>query len=129
MATITVEVRGIEALRGRLDVDGLGILQPVMSRAVIRVERAMKKYPTPPSDSSYVRTGTLGRRWTHEVQRGASEIRGVVGNNTQYGPWVQNEQFQARVHRGRWLTDEAALRAEAPRAVAEMEAAVQAIVS
>lgn len=124
MAEIGVEIRGLEEAYRRLGADVLSVLRPPMYRAVIEVEGIMKKYPPPRADQKYVRRGTLGRRWTHEVTQTATSITGEVGNNTSYGPWVQSEQFQAWMHRGRWETDEGALRTVQPHFVQDAEQAV-----
>ena len=36
----------------------------------------------------------LGRSWATKIERGG--LRGVVGNDTSYGPYVQGEKTQAR---------------------------------
>lgn len=73
----------------------------------------MKSYPPQRSGSSYVRTGTLGRRWvTEPVKHIAEGLQGTIGNNTPYGPWVQSSAFQAYMHRGRWQTDQDVVREE-----------------
>ena len=60
------------------------------------------KYPAPPADSSYTRTGTLGKGWTKQVE--PTVPRATVGNITSYGPYVQDPDRQAWMHRGRWQT-------------------------
>lgn len=39
-------------------------------------------------------------------------VEARVGNNTTYAPWVGSSRFQARIHAGRWTTDEQALTTE-----------------
>lgn len=53
-------------------------------------------------------------------------IRATVGNRVKYGPLVGSSRFQARVHRGRWTTDEQALREEEDEIRRDFEVAVQA---
>ena len=62
------------------------------------------KYPPKPHGSTYVRTGTLGRRWQHTVNEFSGGIRAILSNPTEYMPYVQDEVMQAKVHRGRWPT-------------------------
>ncbi len=57
----------------------------------------------------YVRTGKLGQSWTWKVDATPSGLRGTVGTNLSYAPWVQSKPDQARIHRGNWLTDYGAL--------------------
>ncbi len=55
----------------------------------------------------YKRTGTLGRSWHKEVTgRGADMVGRVYsdGNKAPYNRYVQDREFQARVHQGRWST-------------------------
>jgi hypothetical protein len=53
----------------------------------------------------YVRTGKLGQSWTYRIETTGSGLRGIVGTNMPYAKWVQNEDSQAAIHRGNWLTD------------------------
>ena len=127
---LEIEVRGLERLVRRLGAfEVFALLRPAMIRGVARVVNAMADYPPAPEGSWYIRTGTLGRRWTQtqpSVSEGATELRVAVGNNTVYGAWVQNAQFQAWMHRGRWQTDEQELDRAADPLVAELNALVQA---
>lgn len=73
-------------------------------------------YPPQRSGSSYIRTLDLGRFWTsaqYEIHASTGGITGVIGNAVRsrktgraYGPYVQSEEDQAYMHRGRWQTDE-----------------------
>lgn len=127
---LEIEVRGLERLVRSLGAfEVFTLLRPAMIRGVARVVNAMADYPPAPDGSSYIRTGTLGRRWTQTqpaVTASTTELRVAVGNNTIYGPWVQSERFQARMHRGRWQTDEQELDRAADPLVAELNALVQA---
>lgn len=111
MITIEIDDNG---LRGRLDSFDMNVFNPPMTKSVLLLESGMKVYPSPPSGSRYRRTGTLGRRWTHEVTGGGNSLTGKVGNNTAYGPWVQSDGFQASIHQGRWQTDKQVLDASVP---------------
>ncbi|RIK41619.1 MAG: hypothetical protein DCC55_11420 [Chloroflexi bacterium] len=121
MTEIAVNIRGLPELHTKLGADVLGIIEPVITTSVIRVEHRLKVYPAARSGQSYRRTGTLGRRWTYQIRRTAEGVIGEIGNNTVYGPWVQSQQFQAWMHRERWTTDEQALQEEAPLLEAEAE--------
>ena len=102
----SIKITGLSELVSRLGEAATSeILKPPMHRSVLRLQRDMAQYPSPPAGSTYRRTGTLGRRWTTDVNVTAHGIRGAVGNNTPYAPWVQAEAFQAWMHRGRWQTD------------------------
>lgn len=76
-------------------------------------------YPPPPQDSTYRRTGTLGRSLGSSQGGGASggepsiyrvrqlgegNYEGVFGTNLDYAPYVIGDTTQAEVHQGRWWT-------------------------
>lgn len=117
---IRIEIEGLPELYAKLGRNLLPIIQPAILAAVIRAEGKMKVYPPPPPGSTYVRgldprSERLGQRWTHQVVMGGDFVRGEIGNNASYAPWVQSSEFQARIHRGRWTTDEDALREVLPK--------------
>lgn len=123
--SVSLEIKGINELFRKLDsIDAIKILEDPMSRAVLRLESRLKVYPPTRPNQRYVRTGTLGRRWTHEVTKRSDGIIGTVGNNTIYGPFVQSARFQTRIHRGRWQTDQAVLEAEKDTILRDFERAI-----
>ena len=106
MTDITITVTGDKELHRNL-----AKLQPPefdrrMNRAAFalgkELEGIMKPYPPPPAQSTYRRTGKLKRGWgTAKAKWGA-----LVKNPTLYGPWVQSEAQQTKVHKATgWLTD------------------------
>lgn len=100
-----IRVKGAEELARKFGgVRVVQVLKPPFERGTARLQRALAKYPS--RRSRYRRTGTLGRRWTTEVSGGGGEIRGLVGNNTMYAPYVQGDATQARMHAGIWQTDD-----------------------
>lgn len=114
---IQIEVRGLEDAYQKFGTDVLRLIEPGIQSGAIRVERRLKVYPPPIPGQRYrrgidPRSERLGQRWTNEIRRTSVEVRGQVGNTASYAPWVQSEQFQARVHWDRWETDEQALEAE-----------------
>lgn len=127
--TIEIDVRGLDRLvRAIGSLRVLEVLRAPMIASMARVVDRMADYPAPPTGSTYRRTGTLGRRWTQtqpDVSINATELVVKVGNNTSYGPWVQDEQFQARVHRGRWQTDRGVLTNLSGTIESDLDAAVQ----
>lgn len=127
MAELRIEVEGLDDVLKRLDsVSSIRTLEPAMWKAVYRLQADMQEYPPARASSPYVRTGTLGRRWTARVSTAGNELRGVVGNNTLYAPFVQSSRFQARVHRGRWRTDLQVLDANRAAIVRDFQAAIAA---
>lgn len=100
-------------------------LEEPFERGLLRMQGAMAQYPAPRTGSRYVRTGTLGRRWT-SAPRVLTPLQGRVVNNTRYGPVVQRDPSegqpsQAWMHQGRWQTDKEVMEAEAPGVLADCE--------
>lgn len=128
MAAVDIELRGVDALLKKLDkAAAMETLRPPMQRSLHRVQRGMADYPPQRQGSSYRRTGTLGRKWTSArpvITSSRDGITGRVGNNTPYGPFVQSAMFQARVHRGRWQTDERVLREALPAITRDFQGAI-----
>lgn len=111
MSDFKVEITGDEDIKAVLDkLSKPYFLQLAMNRIGARLRTFMAKYPPPPPNSSYRRTGRLGRAWTHEVKAGLFSIETIIGNNTPYAPDVQGAGTQSEVHVGRWQTDADALR-------------------
>lgn len=122
---VTIEISGVDALIAKLGkVQGTNVLRPPMQRAVLRIQRDMQEYPTQRIGSTYRRTGTLGRLWTIRIQQSGQYLEGKVGNRVKYAPFVQSRQFQSRVHRGRWQTDERVVNLNARTIVRDFEATI-----
>jgi hypothetical protein len=101
-----IQILGIDELIAKLGkVAAQDVLSQPMQESVTRLQSEMQVYPTAIAGSRYVRTGTLGRRWTAKVTRVSGGVTGRVGNNTVYAPFVQSQMFQSPVHAGRWRTD------------------------
>lgn len=92
----------------------------------------LSRYPSPPPESGYGRTGTLGRTWasaepTWTASSGGFESK--LGNSTPYGVYVQGQPGkkpgQAKVHQGRWRPAEETAQKGRP----ELERRVQAAVA
>lgn len=76
-----------------------------MNDATALMLREVKEYPSPPPNSTYVRRHNLFNSWHREIEGQGLAIRGIVGSNQNIAPynrWVQDEERQAEVHRGRW---------------------------
>ncbi len=113
-ATIRVDVS--EALRKIDPKDMERAISSALTDAANILRADMQRYPPP--KPTYQQTGTLGRGWT------APEITGmqvIVGNNVAYGPYVQDSDTQAWMHKGRWQTvqDVAQKRAEDVKRIIE----------
>lgn len=117
----TITIKGIDDAVHVLGVDIPSVVDPVLERAARQMQARLMTYPPPPPGSTYRRTGTLGRRWTVE----GGQMRWVIGNNTGYGPLVQDEAQQRPVHaRTGWPTAQAVARDAEPDVVRNVEAAL-----
>lgn len=105
MIDITIDTTAVDATIDRLTERTLIYAPMVESMALLHSD--MATYPTQ-RPTTYRRTGHLGRRWTTKVSQDGS--RGEIGNNTPYGPYVQDAQRQAQPHVGHWQTDEQVMR-------------------
>jgi len=101
------------------------ILRPPMQRSVMILQADLAKYPSPRPNSSYVWTGTLGRSWTPRVRTEGDRLVGRVGTKVIYAPFVQSQQFQANIHRGRWQTDVQVLERNRTRIMRQFESAIK----
>lgn len=108
MAEVRVEPIGFEELARSIGGVRLAqVMEPPLVRGLERFRADLAHYPPPPPDSSYTRTGTLGRSWATRHELGAGRFDGETGTNVDYGPYVQDAERQAWMHRDRWNnTDE-----------------------
>ena len=80
----------------------------------------------------YVRTGSLGRSWTSKVTTMPNGIRGEVGNNREYAPFVQRggangqQPFHAA---SKWETDKTAIEKAEPQIDDLFKAAIDAVLN
>ena len=109
MSEITVEIdaaAAIDMLRTMPDrIDRA--MRGAMTDSTVLLLREMKQYPAPPDGSTYTRTGTLGKSWSKRIEGRGMEITGIVGSNGSIAPYnryVQDAEYQARIHQGRWTT-------------------------
>ena len=119
-----LKLDGFDELRKKLgDFKALDVLTPPMQDAMIRLEGRMKQYP-PQRPTKYIRTGVLGKRWVTKVERQGGRLVGSVGNNTTYAPFVQSAMFQAKIHQGRWQTDQIVMDEEQAAIIRDFERAI-----
>lgn len=104
-----IELDDEQVQRVLLALQNPGFLRGPHARSGARIVAELRPYPPEPPNSSYRRTGTLGKRWTFVVRRSLFGMKTIVGNNTIYGPYVQSAERQAWMHKGRWITDAEAL--------------------
>lgn len=100
------------------------LLKRPFQKIMLKMQADIAKYPPPRTGSSYVRTGTLGRRWT-TAPIVISGLNAKVVNNTKYGPYVQSAKNQAWMHAGRWQTDEDVMKANEKTALDLVDKAIE----
>lgn len=97
------------ALQREADAAALEAVGQSVHKALFLLATYAAEYPPGPPNSSYRRTGTLGRLWTtatpHMTVTG-HVLDARIANATPYGPRVQDPDEQIAVHRGRWQTTE-----------------------
>lgn len=114
MITLSIAITGADALTDRLR------RAPDIADDALRAELEpfagdladlLADYPPEPTNSTYQRTGRLGRGWKVAGQQakadgsgGNLEIR-LFNGAVDYDTWVQHAPDQAAVHQGRWMTD------------------------
>ena len=125
---IDIALEGYDELVRKIgDAASQDILIDPMQASLYLIQRYMADYSLLPKkpDNGH-RTGTLGRRWVAGTPtKIGGGVRGEVGNNTSYGPWVQSAQFQVPWHRGFWQTDEMAFRVLDPEINKTFDSAIQ----
>lgn len=79
--------------------------EPTVASTKLLKER-MQFYPPPPPNSSYIRTGNLGRSWKRRTILNSRTLGKVFSDHPDYNKFVQGGSTQAGIHRGRWQTDD-----------------------
>lgn len=93
-------IRGAEeTIRKLTAIEPQRVAAEPLRKAALALAARLAVYPSPPSGSTYRRTGTLGRGWATQH----NYLRHVIGNNVLYATYVQGPE-QAWMHRGRWRT-------------------------
>lgn len=114
---MNIEIRGLEELLARMRAypDKLKMsMEATMRAAMLALWENVPPYPSPPSDSTYRRTGTLGRTLgsgmsggkmgapdVYQVRELGSGYEGRFGTNLGYAPYVIGDETQSR-HMTHW---------------------------
>ena len=117
---ISLREKGIDELIKRMDKypEKVHALMDVAMRAtLLTTHENVMPYPAAKPDSTYRRTGTLGRTLgsdtlggvvgapeIFEVRSMGSNFEGHFGTNLEYAPYVIGDTTQAKIHQGRWWT-------------------------
>lgn len=121
MSEIRVEIKGLDEIRERMrqfPQKWAQVLSFTFRASLLKVWELIPPYPPEPPESTYIRTGTLGRSLgsseagghtggspdIFEIDLGQPYSSASFGTRLEYAPYVIGEQEQAQVHQGRWWT-------------------------
>lgn len=103
-----IEVTGLDILlnkvKGLEDLDNL-LRRPVDEGLDILYE-AIREYPPPPPNSTYIRTFNLQNSWRKQNILREDILGRIFSDHPNYNKYVQSRPDQAQVHQGRWQTVE-----------------------
>lgn len=101
-------------------------LRPALADVGRQATAHLKDYPPTREGQTYERTGTLGRKWAFTTAVNLFSVSAYIGNNTPYARAVQDEEVQAFIHQGRWLTVQDELKVAGEYAPAIVKDALEA---
>ena len=121
MTKTSVEVTGMGELLTKMQAFPVKLGQVMakgMAASLTVIWEKIPPYPAPPADSSYRRTGTLGRTLGSSMRGSTSGgnpdiftvkklgagYEGRFGTRLNYAPYVIGDGTQSRAHAGRWWT-------------------------
>ncbi len=115
--TVAIDGAGLQDLIDKLEPRAIRApLRSGMYRGLLIIHGRLPPYPPAPPNSTYIRTGTLGRSISERVQDTEDGIVGLIGTNVTrqssssgYAEYViGGPAEQAWMHEGRWwqLPDE-----------------------
>lgn len=108
----TLVVEGLDELRRRFQQwpeKFQAVIRKTLETSLLKIEENVPDYPPEPVDSSYTRTGTLGRTLSagaadniHEVTQTGDYSEASFGTRLGYAQYVIGDNEQAWMHKGRW---------------------------
>ena len=123
MADVSIEVEGLDEIKKRFEQfpnKYRDALRATLGASLLKIWENVPPYPEANPDSTYTRTGTLGRSLgtnegggasaggpkpdIYEVKMGAQMSSATFGTRLDYAPHVIGTHTQAKVHQGRWWT-------------------------
>lgn len=118
--TSPIEIHGLDEIIKRMKAYPDQLTKSVrvtMQAVLLSLWESVPPYPPPPEESTYDRTGTLGRTLGSGMEGGqggqpdvftirelGSAWEAHFGTNLDYAPYVIGDEVQAEVHQGRWWT-------------------------
>lgn len=130
MITISYKVSGADAILRELVGFRLDALRGDIDTVMDEIAADAADYPSELPGQRYIRTGDLGRGWTDSApmfQGDADSLLSVLTNPVSYGPNVMGVDDQAKIHQGRWRTNEQIMDAWEARVTAAVERALDKV--
>lgn len=148
---MSVTIRGLEAVRAKVSsLESADAFRRGVATGATRIKEFMATYPAQVHKPQpfktekqrrfvmaalkegrlsfpYGRTGSLGRRWTIVFSNGGQSA--TIGNNTEYGPLVQQAGAQAGYHAGNWQTDQDAIDQMGPLVTQDIDAEIGKVIN
>ena len=111
---VKIEIEGLDELRkkfAQFPDQYKAVMAATLGASLDTLTESVPPYPPANPDSSYIRTGTLGRSLgaggrpdIYEQKIGAKMAEATWGTRVEYAPYVIGEKEQAKAHNGRWYT-------------------------
>jgi hypothetical protein len=112
---IEINDHGLKQRMARFAKEFERVQNAAMDASLLILWENVPPYPAPPSDSTYIRTGTHGRKLGLDAGGGKSGtpsiytkkklgdgFEGRFGTNLEYSQYVIGDNTQAAIHQGRW---------------------------
>lgn len=108
-AQVTVDVRVAVAMLRKKPEELNRAMESAMRDSTLYLQRQMATYPAQRPNSTYVRRNMLKASWMQadslRIQRRGGTIEGRIASNSNIAPYnryVQDDEFQARIHERLW---------------------------
>ncbi len=99
-------------------------------QSLVQLKPDLEDYPPELPNQKYIRTYALQSGWAEAepvFTPMSSGFEAMLTNPTDYGPYVQDKDWQASIHQGRWQTTEDVVKRHASDMQANLDAAEQRI--
>ena len=91
---IRVEIKGVKRLQSTISTIPLWLryeIDDLLEGFNEQLGKELRKYPPPPPQSKYIRTGRLGRGWGVDIQRSRLNVSAISSNRVPYAPFVMGD--------------------------------------
>lgn len=101
--TVEIQIEGMDKVLKRLSEPRMREEMSVaMKESVHLMHYRMAIYPAPPPNSTYRRTGYLGRSWYTNIRSFSGDIQGYLANRAPYKDYVQGLEQTAQHEATGW---------------------------